>query len=47
MCEFKYLKQLDTMERITREELCAEFDNILERVDKENIGFENMPHLTV
>ena len=39
MCEFKYLKQLDTMERITREELCAEFDNILERVDKENIGF--------
>ena len=39
MREFRYLKPLDTMERITREKLCAEFDDVLERVDKEDIGF--------
>lgn len=27
------------MERITRQKLCDDFDNVLDRVDKENIGF--------
>lgn len=39
MFDFKYLMPLDTMERITRQHLCDNFDTILERVDKENIGF--------
>ncbi len=39
MIEFKYLMPLDTMERITRQHLCDNFDEVLERVDKENIGF--------
>lgn len=39
MQDFRYLKPLDTMERITREKLCSEFDEVLERVDKEDIGF--------
>lgn len=37
--EFKYLMPLDTMERITRQHLCDNLDEVLERVDKENIGF--------
>ena len=39
MFDFKYLMPLDTMERITRQHLCDNFDAVLERVDKENIGF--------
>ena len=39
MHTFRYLMPLDTMERITRQKLCNDFDNILERVDKEDIGF--------
>lgn len=39
MHTFKYLMPLDTMERITRQKLCDDFDHVLERVDKENIGF--------
>lgn len=39
MFDFKYLMPLDTMERTTRQHLCDNFDTILERVDKENIGF--------
>lgn len=39
MQQFRYLKPLDTMERITRQVLCDDFDNVLDRVDKEDIGF--------
>lgn len=34
-----YPKPMETMERITRQFLCDHFDEILERVDKEDIGF--------
>ncbi len=37
--EFKYLMPLDTMERISRQHLCDNFDEVLGRVDKEDIGF--------
>lgn len=39
MHEFRYLMPLDTMERITRQKLCDDFDAVLDRVDKEDIGF--------
>lgn len=39
MYQFKMLTPLDTMERITRQDLCDNFDKVLERVDKEDIGF--------
>lgn len=39
MYRYKYLMPLDTMERITRQHLCDNFDEVLERVDKEDIGF--------
>ena len=39
MHAFKNMKPLNTMERISRQRLCDDFDNILERIDKENIGF--------
>lgn len=39
MYQNKMLVPLDTMERITRQHLCDNFDEVLERVDKENIGF--------
>ena len=39
MHQFRYLKPLDTMERITRQKLCEDFDVVLDRVDKEDIGF--------
>lgn len=39
MHTFRYLMPLDSMERITRQKLCDDFDNVLDRVDKENIGF--------
>ena len=39
MHQFRNLKPLDTMERITRKTLCEDFDNILDRVDKEDTGF--------
>lgn len=39
MHQFKYLMPLDTMEKITRQYLYDNFDEILERVDKEDIGF--------
>lgn len=39
MHTFRYLMPLDTMERISRQKLCEDFDNVLERVDKEDIGF--------
>lgn len=34
-----YPKPLETMERISRQYLCDHFDEILERIDKEDIGF--------
>ena len=39
MQQFRYLKPLDTMERITRQALCDAFDHVLDRVDKEDTGF--------
>lgn len=33
------LKSTDTMERITRQQLADNFDEILEKVDKEQIGY--------
>lgn len=39
MQTFRYLQPIDTMERITRQKLCDDFDNVLDRVDKEDIGF--------
>lgn len=39
MHTFRYLMPLDTMERISRQKLCEDSDNVLERVDKEDIGF--------
>lgn len=39
MQEFKNLMPLDKMQRITRQQLCDNFDEVLERVDKEDIGF--------
>ena len=38
MRNFKFLQPVDLMERITRSELCAQFDEILEKVDQENVG---------
>lgn len=38
MSEWKYLKPLDTMERITRQELIDRFDSILNEVDAEDVG---------
>ena len=38
MREWKYLKPLDTMERITRQELMDRFDSILNEVDAEDVG---------
>lgn len=39
MHTFRYLMPLDTMERISKQKFCEDFDNVLERVDKEDIGF--------
>ena len=38
MREWKYLKPLDTMERITRQELMDRFDNILNEIEAQDIG---------
>ena len=39
MHRWKYLKPLDTMERITRQAFCDNLDNYLERANKEDTGF--------
>ncbi len=39
MYNSRFLMPLDTMERITRQHLCDNFDEILARVNKENVGF--------
>ena len=33
------MKSIETMERITRQKFCDNFDEILDRVDNEDIGF--------
>ena len=33
------MKSVDTMERITRQQLADNLDQILAKIDKENIGF--------
>lgn len=35
----KYLQPLDEMKRITRQELADNFDEILETVEKDNVGY--------
>ena len=39
MQELRRMKSIETMERITRQKFCDNFDEILDRVDKEDIGF--------
>ena len=39
MHEFMPIKPLETMERITRQQFCDNFDEILDRVGQEDIGF--------
>ena len=39
MPRWKRLESIDIMERITRQQLCDNFDKILDKVDKEDIGF--------
>ena len=39
MEQFKYLQPLDQMERISRIELGEKLDEILDKVDKDNVGF--------
>lgn len=39
MQELRRMKFIETMERITRQKFCDYFDEILDRVDKEDIGF--------
>lgn len=39
MHEFRYLMPVEIMERISKQKLCNNFDEILDRVDKEDIGF--------
>lgn len=38
MHDYRYLMPLDAMERISRQTLCDNFDEILDRVDKEDTG---------
>ena len=39
MHEFRQIKPLETMERITRQQFCDNLDEILDRVNQEDIGF--------
>ena len=39
MNEYKYLQPLDQMERISRTVLGDQLDELLEKIDKENIGY--------
>lgn len=39
MEQFKYIQPLDQMERISRTELGEKLDEILDKVDKDNVGF--------
>jgi hypothetical protein len=39
MEQFKYIQPLDQMERISRTELGEKLDEILDKVDKNNVGF--------
>lgn len=39
MQEYRKIRSLETMERITQQQLQDLFDEILDRVDREDIGF--------
>ncbi len=39
MHHWKYLKSTDAMERVTRQQLCDNFDEILAKVEKDDVGF--------
>ena len=39
MRECEYLHPIDKMERISREDLCKRFDEVLDKVDKDDIGY--------
>lgn len=39
MNKWKYLQPIDSMERLTRQQLCDNFDEILEKIEKDNVGF--------
>ncbi|MBE6701182.1 MAG: hypothetical protein E7582_04765 [Ruminococcaceae bacterium] len=39
MKQYEYIHPIDEMERITRKDFCEKFDEILDRVSEENIGF--------
>lgn len=34
-----FLQPVETMKRVSREELCDKLDDLLETVNKENVGF--------
>lgn len=38
MQNWKYVKSVDTMERVSRQELADHFDEILDKIDKEKVG---------
>lgn len=39
MREYENLHPVNEMERISRKELCERFDEVLDKVDKDDIGF--------
>lgn len=39
MYHWKYLKSTDAMERVTRQQLCDNFDEILAKVEKDDVGY--------
>ena len=39
MREYEKLHPVNEMERISRKELCERFDEVLDKVDKDDIGF--------
>ena len=39
MKEYRRIQPLEAMERITQQQLQEHFDEILDRIDRENIGF--------
>ena len=39
MKKYEYIHPVDEMEHITRKELSGKFDELLDRIDNENIGF--------
>ena len=39
MRECEYLHPIDKLERISRDDLCKRFDEVLDKVDKDDIGY--------